>query len=32
MKRFILTTLIMLSFALGAQAQYQVRGVISDDL
>ena len=32
MKRFILTTLIMLSFALGAQAQYQVSGVIADDL
>ena len=32
MKRFILTTLVLLSFALGAQAQYQVKGVISDDL
>ena len=32
MKKFILTTLVLLSFALGAQAQYQVKGVISDDL
>ncbi len=32
MKRFILTTLMVLSFALGAQAQYQVKGTIADDL
>ena len=32
MKRFILTTLMILSFALGAQAQYQVKGTIADDL
>ncbi|MBO4416848.1 MAG: carboxypeptidase-like regulatory domain-containing protein, partial [Bacteroidales bacterium] len=32
MKKFILTTLVLLSFALGAQAQYQVKGTISDDL
>ena len=32
MKRFILTTLMILGFALGAQAQYQVKGTIADDL
>lgn len=32
MKRFISTTLILLSFVLGAQAQYQVKGTIADDL
>ena len=32
MKRLILTTLMVLSFALGAQAQYQVKGTIADDL
>lgn len=32
MKRLILTTLALLAFVLGAQAQYQVKGTVSDEL